>query len=204
MSDKKKIILDKSLELFNREGYSVTTLRGIAGELGMSQGNLNYHFKTKGEIIESLYHDLVTKLDEKIQNFIVNAGLLGVLFESSVSTMTTMYEYRFFMRDFYTIMREYPGIRTSHIALQQRRKEEFSVFFNLLKQESIIRLEEFPDEYVGVYKRMSILGDNWINNLELLEQTSISEEVLKTHVLLLFGIIYPYLTEKGKGLWNQL
>ncbi|MEL6894206.1 MAG: helix-turn-helix domain-containing protein, partial [Actinomycetota bacterium] len=36
-----------ALRLFNRKGYASTTLTEIAHEVGISQGNLTYHFPTK-------------------------------------------------------------------------------------------------------------------------------------------------------------
>ncbi|MEM7142511.1 MAG: TetR/AcrR family transcriptional regulator [Actinomycetota bacterium] len=40
-------IADAARRRFNRKGYASTTLTEIAGDVGISQGNLTYHFPTK-------------------------------------------------------------------------------------------------------------------------------------------------------------
>jgi AcrR family transcriptional regulator len=44
-------ILDASRRLFNAKGYAATTLAEIAAGVGISQGNLTYHFPTKRDLV---------------------------------------------------------------------------------------------------------------------------------------------------------
>jgi AcrR family transcriptional regulator len=56
-------ILDIALDLFIRKGYAETSLREIAGELGLSKAALYYHFESKQDILLALHlrvHDLTT------------------------------------------------------------------------------------------------------------------------------------------------
>ena len=198
MPTTKQRIIDAALELFNRDGLSKTTLRGIAQHLGMSQGNLNYHFKLKDELIEALYFELVNKMNELTKELSRHLNLLELVYESSTKMMNQMIEYRFVFRDFYTIMNENTTIRNHYRLLVQQRVIEFNhVFTGLIKSE-FIREEEFEGEYHRLFQRMSISGDNWINVLELFSTDAELDESKRFYAHLLFEHIYPYLTEKGK------
>lgn len=48
-------ILQASLALFNAQGLPAVSTHKIAAELGMSPGNLHYHFKAKQLIVEWLF-----------------------------------------------------------------------------------------------------------------------------------------------------
>ncbi|MCW3492267.1 TetR/AcrR family transcriptional regulator [Microbacterium sp. SSM24] len=47
-----------ALRSFRENGYDATTIRKIAGELGMSVGATNYHFPSKNQLIQELYLDV--------------------------------------------------------------------------------------------------------------------------------------------------
>ena len=51
-------ILDASRRLFNRKGYAGTTLAEIAASVGIAEGNLWYHFRTKRDLVVALEDEL--------------------------------------------------------------------------------------------------------------------------------------------------
>ena len=66
-------ILQTALNLFNQHGVPNVTLRRIAAEMFISQGNLNYHFKHREDIIEALYFQLLETFEtEKVKRSIFN------------------------------------------------------------------------------------------------------------------------------------
>ena len=69
-SKTKEKILKHALKLFSSKGYKATTVRDIAGSIGIKQSALYNHFKNKEEILETLIRDLtssaiVTLFDNK-------------------------------------------------------------------------------------------------------------------------------------------
>ncbi|MFK4145516.1 TetR/AcrR family transcriptional regulator [Streptomyces sp. NPDC004065] len=60
-------IQDVALELFAEQGYEKTSLREIAERLDVTKAALYYHFKTKEEIIVSLFEDLTHPIEELIE-----------------------------------------------------------------------------------------------------------------------------------------
>ncbi len=69
-SKTKEKILKHALKLFSSKGYKATTVRDIAGSIGIKQSALYNHFKNKDEILETLISNLtssaiVTIFDDK-------------------------------------------------------------------------------------------------------------------------------------------
>ncbi|WP_155058132.1 TetR/AcrR family transcriptional regulator [Streptomyces blattellae] len=64
--DTRQRIQDVALELFAKQGYEKTSLREIAERLDVTKAALYYHFKTKEEIIVSLFEDLTKPIEDLI------------------------------------------------------------------------------------------------------------------------------------------
>ncbi|MEU1082427.1 helix-turn-helix domain-containing protein [Streptomyces sp. NPDC005908] len=59
-------IQDVALGLFAEQGYEKTSLREIAEQLDVTKAALYYHFKTKEEILVSIFEDLSRPLEDLI------------------------------------------------------------------------------------------------------------------------------------------
>ncbi|MFD9905656.1 TetR/AcrR family transcriptional regulator [Streptomyces sp. NPDC059063] len=64
--DTRQRIQDVALELFAEQGYEKTSLREIAERLEVTKAALYYHFKTKEDILNSIFDDLTRPIDELI------------------------------------------------------------------------------------------------------------------------------------------
>ena len=89
---------DAALRRFNRKGYASTTLAEIAADVGISQGNLTYHFPTK--------LDLALHLSERVRVITETrraSTAVGELGDDYVEhlrfTLDLTGRYRFLMRD---------------------------------------------------------------------------------------------------------
>ncbi|MBX2994252.1 MAG: TetR/AcrR family transcriptional regulator [Bdellovibrionaceae bacterium] len=103
MKTKDKIILT-SVELFNKSGVVAITTNHIAKELGISPGNLYFHFRNKEEIIRHIFKIMCqetyalwhTKKGQKLVHPLV---LIEKNFE-------LFWKYRFFHREMYYLRRK--------------------------------------------------------------------------------------------------
>tara|TARA_B100000809_G_scaffold159385_1_gene156746 strand:+ start:2454 stop:3080 length:627 start_codon:yes stop_codon:yes gene_type:complete len=203
MKNTKDVILKTALYLFNTHGLAKITLRSIAKEMGISQGNLNYHFKKREDIIETLYFQLVKNIDDSISNTKKLESVLELVFNISKTIMYNFYEYRFFMLDFVQIMRENDTIKTHYLVLTTEREQEFAMLFELLVEEGTMRKEILPNEYNNLYKRFQILGDFWISSAETKKQP-LTKESVPIYSELINQTIFPYLTTNGKKKYHSL
>src|SRR4051794_9707743 len=53
-SNSREAILEKAASLFATRGVAATTVRDIAGEVGLHSGSLYHHFKSKDAIVDEL------------------------------------------------------------------------------------------------------------------------------------------------------
>ncbi|ADR22988.1 TetR family transcriptional regulator [Marivirga tractuosa] len=193
MKNTKEKILQASLLLFNEKGMVNVSLRQIAQELNISQGNLNYHFKLKEDIVEALYFQLVEEMDNQMKSMELD-NQLESLYKSSIKTMEKMYDYKFILIDFIHLMNENKKIKSHYAALMKFRNEQFQSVFRMLIEAEIFRPAEFEQEYERLYQRMNIIGDSWINVYATFDE----DNSVEYYGDLLFEMIYPYLTDKGK------
>ena len=198
----KSKILATALKLFNDLGLAKVTLRNIATKMGISQGNLCYHFKKREDILEALYHQLVALMDEVVHQAGMSLPTLSSSFQTSKKMMQHFYEYRFFMLDFVQIMRENESIHQHYKALSVLRQQQFLGMFELWTHEGLMRPEEFEGEFDNLYIRSSILGDFWLSSAMIQQELTLDLVGKYNHIV--FQNLYPYLTPKGKKQFQEI
>lgn len=92
-------ILQASLELFNSQGERSVTTNHIAAHLGMSPGNLYYHFRNKQMIIAELFATYEAQVDGFLRR--PQARQLTVADKTLYleALLAAMWQYRFLHRD---------------------------------------------------------------------------------------------------------
>lgn len=198
----KSKILTTALKLFNEFGLAKVTLRNIAKKMGISQGNLCYHYKKREDILEALYYQLVALMDEVVHQAGMSLPTLSSSFQTSKRMMQHFYDYRFFMLDFVQIMRENKSIHHHYKALSTLRKQQFLGMFELWIHEGLMRPEEFEGEFDNLYLRSNILGDFWLSSAIVQEELNADLVARYNHII--FQNLYPYLTPKGKKQFQEI
>jgi AcrR family transcriptional regulator len=103
-------ILKASLTLFNVEGAAVVTASRIAAELGMSQGNLHYHFRRKQEIADRLVRRFEQEAEPLLAGPSSDLASLDDLWLFLHLTFEKLFEYRFIYREVDYLLTEFPPL----------------------------------------------------------------------------------------------
>lgn len=196
MSTKEKI-LGKALELFNEKGVETVTTRQIALALGISQGNLCYHFSKKEDIVYALYHQLVQSFDELYDTSEIIDLSIHLLVQMTERTNQYYVEYKFLMLNFVQIMRWYPKIKTHYQQLTKQRNQQTLDLFYAFQKVGLLQKEAYPHQYEQIIEQFMILNNFWLSHSEIL-YSSLSQKNLAHFNQLVLSFIYPYLTSKGK------
>jgi len=112
-------ILDASLALFNDEGLAKVSTHRIAAELGISPGNLHYHFKAKQLIVGTLFRHF----EERVSACMEAAAEVDAIDDVWLSlhlTFEAINAYRFVYRDADYLLNEYPELEVRAQALTAR------------------------------------------------------------------------------------
>lgn len=202
MTTKEKI-LEAARELFNKEGIDAVTTRHVATRLGMSHGNLCYHYPRKELMIERLYYDLVGKLDEAIGGAPQGQLDLGAVFALTRRTFEVQYHYRFILLHMVEIMRKIEGVGVHFRGLLVKRKAQFGFLIGELIREGWLQPERIPGQYGHFITQFYIVGDFWISEAEILFEGPEAGKI-PYYTRLAQAMLLPYLTERGLAEFEKL
>ncbi|MET3876282.1 TetR/AcrR family transcriptional regulator [Chitinophaga sp. OAE865] len=192
--DTRTNILKTALELYNSQGVNTITSRHIAAKMGISPGNLHYHFRQTDEIIRTLYEFLAADFDRLMSELeSVTPATLDTLNDFSVRSLELAYKYRFIFLHFVEISLRVPSIRKDYYALTRRRTTEFFTIFRQLKADRVFR-DDLPESvWEALIAQIFIVGDFWLSNNELTGRLR-GGNAIKHYSKIIEGMFYPYLT----------
>ncbi|MCB7068456.1 TetR/AcrR family transcriptional regulator [Caldibacillus sp. 210928-DFI.2.22] len=71
----KEKIIEKAIELFEKKGFSTTSIQDIVDELGVTKGSFYYHFSSKEQLLMDIYNEYITNLLDRQTKIIANKTL---------------------------------------------------------------------------------------------------------------------------------
>lgn len=195
-------ILEAARILFNEQGYSAVTIRMIAKAMNISSGNLNYHFKTREEILEALYFEMVSSFDERVASLKDDEISFKSIQEDMEESLKQMMKYRFIWTDLYNLLRLNAKIKSHFEKVYAERYQGFSYLISYLQNKTWMKDFSSKIEERLLIERMINLGNTGLYNSFLYKQELDKEEVRHQSNSLLFAL-YPYLTKEGKTVFMK-
>lgn len=184
-------ILDKARELFNQHSWSAVSLRKIAAALGVSDGNLRYHYKTKEEIVLQLFMAMTGEMSWEIEQ--AERHLEG-LTRNFKRMFAIMFRYRFLFIESYFIKRSYESYAILFEQLQESRKSFFTDEFDRLKAEGLLSTDCSEEQYEMLFEQLFIISDSWIKYIGP-EEVDQLEERMDHYAKICYALVVPYMLD---------
>ncbi|MBQ0834446.1 TetR/AcrR family transcriptional regulator [Marinobacter sp.] len=134
-------IRNTSLALFNSQGEPNVTTLLISDELDISPGNLYYHFKSKGDIVEELFTafeaemlDLLAVPDDVDVSLDQQSFFLHLLFE-------TVARYRFLYQDLVNVLSRYERLQVRFKRILKKKTTAFRSICESLRRQNMMAIE---------------------------------------------------------------
>lgn len=197
----KQKIINETIQLFNQQGFSNVTTDTIAKTVGISLGNLTYHFPKKDDLVVTIYRQLVAELRtvfatyRKHPDFLSIDGQLRAFYRFQS-------KYCFFYVDTLEIGRSYPKIgqqHQEHITMQIQDVHNIFIF-NVGKKN--LRNDVAPDAYERVAHSVWMMVALWTYQLLIRGKMDLDSE--NEMMESAWNLIFPYFTEQGKEVFRQL
>jgi AcrR family transcriptional regulator len=195
MKTRDRIIL-ASKELFNEQGERNVTTNHIASHLGISPGNLYYHFKNKQQIIFDIYLEYEKQVDKQLQlphdrSLTINDKLmyLQVIFQG-------LWDYRFIHRDLQHLLDIDEDLHKRYNDFFKRCLSRVENIYLGLRESGIIEANDRDIHSLAL--NTWILVTSWFGfmhtNLLVEEGQEESRELLNAGIYQIFALERPYLT----------
>ncbi|ARV20017.1 MULTISPECIES: TetR/AcrR family transcriptional regulator [Comamonadaceae] len=133
-------ILETTLELFNRFGEPNVSTTLISAELGISPGNLYYHYPAKDELINSLFDRYERSLNE-----VLNASDNVRDVEDAWFFMHTLFEliwqYRFLYRDLNDLLSKNRRLETHFQSVLKNKTRSIRAMLESMARAGALRMD---------------------------------------------------------------
>ncbi|HIF9278288.1 TPA: TetR/AcrR family transcriptional regulator [Photobacterium damselae] len=190
-------ILAVSLDLFNRHGVSQVSTLIIATEMGISPGNLYYHFRGKEEIISTMISDLqhaITQLSAEYPNQVKEFDDYWPFMHTVMALFT---HYRFLFRNLDNLNSQDQQMRRKIRSLVLKLRQITTDMINHLIELEKIRCDKQTVPLLA--DNLLLVSLNWLNYQTLLDDKYSDEELIRTGVLRIISMLEPYLTENAQS-----
>ncbi|WP_042010887.1 TetR/AcrR family transcriptional regulator [Aeromonas fluvialis] len=196
-------IIHSATELFNDQGERNITTNHIAAHMGISPGNLYYHFRNKEDIIHSIFDQYARHLSE---NFIPTRNreitlqdLMGYL----DAIFFLMWQFRFFYANLPDILSRDEPLQQKYLKAQEQMRSSVVALLKSLREGGIIDVsdEDLPD--LGQTIKMVVTC--WIPfQIAQAPNTRITKPLLYQGVLKVLFLLRPYVQPQVAGQIHQL
>lgn len=156
-------ILQASLQLFNTQGERNVTTNHIAAHLGISPGNLYYHFSNKQMIVAELFAEMERSIDVSLSPPSDRSVTLTDKTQYLEILLECMWQFRFLYRDLEHLLDADPALAERHNHFAQRSLHSAAAIYRKFVAAGILQMT--PRQIEALAVNTWIILNSWIRLL---------------------------------------
>lgn len=131
MTGNRGAILARARLLFNELGLESVGVRELARDLGLSPGNVSYHFPRKQDLVEALMAEHGARNSSLIEE-LARAPRVVDLMECYRRIFEGQFEYRFLLRSIVQVVEQHPELDERYVATDEARRRALARAFTAM------------------------------------------------------------------------
>lgn len=197
----KDVIIQVAMHLFNEQGVQSITSRHIAMQMGISHGNVDYHYNNKEKILLAIYKQMRNEMSISYGSRREFSTSLEHFHRLLMQLEVFQLKYRFFTMDVLEISRSFPKINKLITKTLELRKQQMDELFKEFILEGYLK-DGKDFQYERLKHTLRIMITFWLTQQEVLHHYKFQETGEMTRHI--WEILLPNLTESGSNEYNRL
>ncbi len=189
-------VLEEAQRLFNDEGEANVTPSAIAASLGISPGNLYYHFRNKDAIVEELFRDFEARMAVEPGAAGDAAGAIEDLWLYLHLMLEAIWDFRFLYRNLDDLLARNRLLREQFNRIADRKLEAFARLCDGLVRAGAMRAS--PDEIRTLARNVLVVATYWLNFKALRRGRGREAADLGQGAHQVMALIAPYLVGEAR------
>jgi AcrR family transcriptional regulator len=191
-------IIETALGLFNEHGSGAVSTNHIAEALGISPGNLYYHFRNKEEIIRAIVEQKDARWEALYHLPHDRTPTLADVERLVRENFALVWDYRFFFRELSALTQRNPLLKERYRQMRQERLAAFEELFVQFVRAGVAYPPASPSLVANLAKLCWLISDYWLPFIEL-DGEPVLPDVIEQGVALYMQVLDPYVSDAGKA-----
>lgn len=180
---------------FNEKGFGAVNLKELAQRMGISRGNLTYHFKDKKSLLEAIVNEMWSKIRTE------QSRTRQAMSFQNLRSQTRLYyafqkEYAFIFLDSH--VSNHPIVKKQFRAMVEQSIDDFMAIIAYGIQVGNLKQELIPGTYKSLAFTVWMVGYYWLSQQIIRGQKTVddAEKVV-------WSLVLPHMTDKGIDGFNH-
>jgi AcrR family transcriptional regulator len=193
----RKKILEASIDLFNKQGIQNVTTEKIATKIGISPGNLTYHFKRKQDLVMEILITLQDRMSEVLSPPL-EAKIPKYGAQYLINIMHTFWEFRFFFNALTYLLSKDKKLREEYFHFQDLALDTLDHGLQELMRKGDFRPIRAPNNTRLLAENVWYQWLSWLRIQQIKSPTVArpENEALYECALHHWSLLEPYFSEK--------